>query len=171
MADLARGGSVGLARPFCTKPGPALALSYLWACVLGSLAVISALDYKIAFLLVPLLAPVTLIIADGIETASPVMRRRLFAIIAGFFGLAAVALPFAPALTQWPEYVTGGRDGVSGTSKVRALVRTVTGGRGGSNAFAVLPDHHARVECGDVAPRLGQGDRRICRTGLCRGGI
>lgn len=98
---------LGLAGLWAPSTGPDLAQPYLWSSVLGGLTVISALDYKIAFLLVPLLAPLALILSHEIGSAPPPQRRRLFTTIAGFVAVAAVAVPFAPRLTLWPEYVTG----------------------------------------------------------------
>lgn len=83
------------------------ARGYLYACVIGPLAVISAMDYKIAFLLVPLLAPLALILATEITDLPDRDRRWLFAGITAVLALAAALAPFAPALTLWPAHVTG----------------------------------------------------------------
>lgn len=83
------------------------ARGYIYACVIGPLAVISAMDYKIAFLLVPLLAPLALILATEVEALPDRDRRWLFASVAAVLALAAAVAPFAPALTLWPEHVKG----------------------------------------------------------------
>jgi 4-amino-4-deoxy-L-arabinose transferase-like glycosyltransferase len=114
--------------------GPNLALPYLWGCFLGSFVLISALDYKIAFLLVPLLAPIALILAHDIETAPSAHRRALFGAIAAAFGLAAVVTPFAPALTLWPDFVQGAWPvalGLVATAALGLMARNASGRRFG----------------------------------------
>lgn len=80
---------------------------YILVSALASLAVISAFDYKITFLLITLLPQVALLCAIHLNRLVKARRRALFALITVVYICAAAIIPFAGKFTLWPGHVRG----------------------------------------------------------------
>lgn len=80
---------------------------YILISGLTSLAVISAFDYKITFLLITLLPQVALLCSIHLHRLGKSRRMALFALITAVYICAAAIIPFAGAVTLWPTHIRG----------------------------------------------------------------
>jgi 4-amino-4-deoxy-L-arabinose transferase-like glycosyltransferase len=80
---------------------------YLWTILLSGVGLLSLIDYKNAFFLVPLFGVLAILTADALVSAPRGRRRAVFLCVAGLTLAAAAVAPFAGNLTAWPEHVHG----------------------------------------------------------------
>jgi len=81
--------------------------AYVWIMALGGLALLSIVSIKIIIYLLPLFAPLALLLARTLLGLSADRTRRLSLIIAGLLGLVAVGLPAGAMFAPWPVEVRG----------------------------------------------------------------
>ena len=124
----------GLRRGDATA-GPA-PVAYLAAVLLGDLLLLSAIDYKNAFFLVPVMAPAALLAAVLFARAGPPAGRRARGVVVAVLLVAGIAMPFVPDWTEWPDAVRG--EAVMAVALLLAGVAALAAARLAASGFVLV---------------------------------
>lgn len=81
--------------------------TYVWWMWISGLLLLSAVSIKIVIYLLPIFAPMAVLIAKSLLRTLPVRSQRLFLCIAAIFGVLALVLPFANLFHPWPIHIKG----------------------------------------------------------------